>query len=120
MKSRLLLVASVAALLTACATPASEPPAQVAGPASDPGPLPEMGGFGVDLAGMDPAVKPGDSFFRHVNGRWLETTEIPADRASYNSFTRLTIKAAAQTREIIEDVARNPSTDDERKIAAYF
>ena len=36
---------------------------------------------GLDLAGIDRSVAPGDDFFRHANGTWLATTEIPADRA---------------------------------------
>ena len=38
---------------------------------------------GLDLAGIDRSVAPGDDFFRYANGTWLKTTEIPADRASY-------------------------------------
>ena len=37
---------------------------------------------GLDLAGMDPKVKPGDDFFNYANGTWLAKTEIPADRSS--------------------------------------
>ena len=40
---------------------------------------------GLDLAGMNKAVKPGDDFFRYANGTWLDKTEIPADRASWGS-----------------------------------
>ena len=29
--------------------------------------------------GMDPAVRPQDDLFGHVNGRWLDTEEIPDD-----------------------------------------
>ncbi len=32
--------------------------------------------------GFDPSVKPGDDFFRHVNGGWISRTEIPPDRES--------------------------------------
>ena len=38
---------------------------------------------GLDLAGIDPSVAPGDDFFAYANGTWLKTTEIPPDRASY-------------------------------------
>ncbi len=26
----------------------------------------------VDVAGIDPSIKLGDNFFRHVNGRWYD------------------------------------------------
>ena len=38
---------------------------------------------GLDVAGMDRSVKPGDDFFAYANGTWLKPTEIPADRSTY-------------------------------------
>ncbi|HEX8784159.1 MAG TPA: hypothetical protein VF764_12345, partial [Steroidobacteraceae bacterium] len=35
------------------------------------------GDHGLDFAGIDATVAPGDDFFRFANGRWLATTEIP-------------------------------------------
>ena len=36
---------------------------------------------GIDLSWVDADVRPQDDLFGHVNGRWLATHEIPADRA---------------------------------------
>jgi putative endopeptidase len=38
---------------------------------------------GLDLAGIDHSVQPGENFFAHANGTWLKNTEIPADRSNY-------------------------------------
>jgi putative endopeptidase len=57
-------------------------------------------------AGMDPDIRPQDDLFRHVNGRWLETTEIPADRSAWGSFVELAEQSEARVREIIEGLAR--------------
>ncbi len=38
---------------------------------------------GVDKAGMDAAVKPGEDFFVYATGAWDKATEIPADRSSW-------------------------------------
>lgn len=43
----------------------------------------------IDTTSLDPAVRPADDLFRHVNGRWLARAEIPADRAIAGSFTDL-------------------------------
>jgi putative endopeptidase len=48
-----------------------------------------MGTWGIDTAGMDKSVKPGDDFFGFVNGNWARTTQIPADRSSYGGFAVL-------------------------------
>jgi putative endopeptidase len=57
-------------------------------------------------AGMDPDIRPQDDLFRHMNGRWLETTEIPADRSAWGSFVELAEQSEARVREIIEGLAR--------------
>ena len=38
------------------------------------------------LEELDPSIRPQDDLFRHVNGKWIERTEIPADKARYGSF----------------------------------
>jgi len=55
--------------------------------------------------GMDLSVRPQDDLFGHVNGRWLQTTEIPEDRASWGPFVQLADVAEAQVRTIIEELA---------------
>ena len=42
---------------------------------------------GIDLDSFDKSVRPQDDFFEFVNGQWLKTTEIPADKSSYGAFT---------------------------------
>ncbi|WP_220481927.1 M13 family metallopeptidase [Nocardioides ginsengisegetis] len=69
--------------------------------------------------GMNPDIRPQDDLFGHVNGRWLDETEIPSDRSSWGPFVQLADVAEEQVRRIIEDIASaDPaSLDDEaRKI----
>jgi putative endopeptidase len=81
---------------------------------------PQLGTFGVDLAGMDRSVKPGDDFYRYVNGNWVQRTEIPADRSTCGSFTALDELAKSRERTIIEDAAAPGGNDDQRKIADFY
>jgi endothelin-converting enzyme/putative endopeptidase len=55
--------------------------------------------------GMDPSVRPQDDLFGHVNGRWLETAEIPDDKGSWGPFVQLADDAEIQVRAIIEELA---------------
>jgi endothelin-converting enzyme/putative endopeptidase len=55
--------------------------------------------------GMDPDVRPQDDLFRHMNGRWLDTTDIPADKSAWGSFTMLADESEARVRAIIEGLA---------------
>ncbi|MBY0574054.1 MAG: M13 family metallopeptidase, partial [Undibacterium sp.] len=82
---------------------------------------PVFGSFGIDLSGMDKSQTPGDNFFAYANGNWVNNTEVPADRSSYDSFTLLTEKALARTRAIAEESAANKSASgDTKKIGDYY
>ena len=73
--------------------------------------------------GMNPDIRPQDDLFGHVNGRWLDETEIPSDRSSWGPFVQLADAAEAQVREIIEELAgadRDTLDDDARKIADLY
>ncbi len=69
---------------------------------------PTYGAFGVDLAGRDTAVQPGDDFFDYASGGWYKTTEIPADKAAYGMFNVLDDLSRERTRTILEEAARRP------------
>ncbi len=77
---------------------------------------PILGTFGIATDHMDTSIDPGDDFFRYVNGSWLDTKEIPADRSRYGSFSLLADQAEARVRTIIEDAATSetPSADEKR------
>ncbi len=83
---------------------------------------PELGTWGVDTAFVDDSVKPGDDFYRHVSGKWLDTFEIPDEFSSYGSFTVLFERSEERVRKIIEDAAAGgaPAGSAEQKIGDYF
>lgn len=64
---------------------------------------------GLDLTTFDRSVRPQDDLFRHVNGGWLKTTEIPADRPIAGTFVQLSDKAEADLYAIIERLAGDPN-----------
>ena len=63
---------------------------------------------GIELASIDTAVRPQDDLFRHVNGTWLRTTTIPADRAVFGTFVNLADKAESDVRALVEGLAAQP------------
>ncbi|MGZ8307938.1 MAG: M13 family metallopeptidase, partial [Allosphingosinicella sp.] len=81
-----------------------------------------FGTWGIDLAGMDGSVKPGDDFFAYVNGNWAKTTSIPADRSSYGAFAVLRDLSEARLRQLVETYpAGDPATGgDQAKVAALY
>ncbi len=63
--------------------------------------------------GMDPTIRPQDDLFGHVNGRWLETAEIPADKGSWGPFLQLADAAEQQVRDIIEELTERVGAGEE-------
>ncbi|MDM8077049.1 M13-type metalloendopeptidase [Actinomyces viscosus] len=100
----------------ACATsptptgPASDSPAQHSQPASS-SPAADAVLAGVlETAHTDTSVRPQDDLFRFVNGQWLATAEIPADRPSSGAFTTLRDESEAACRQIVEELAEQFSS----------
>jgi len=84
-------------------------------------PASAQGVSGIDLDSMDPTVRPQDDLFRYVNGRWLTTVEIPADRSRYGSFDLLREASEQNVRTLIEDAAAGRVSDaDAARIGAYY
>ena len=67
-------------------------------------------GSGIDLTYVDPSVRPQDDFYRAVNGKWLDTFEMPVDKARYGSFDKLREDTELQLRAIVEDLAKSVDT----------
>ena len=77
---------------------------------------------GLDAAGMDRAVRPGDDFYRYASGTWLRQTEIPADRSAYGSFNVAAERAEAQLTALVREAAASdaPAGFDLRSIGDFY
>jgi len=60
---------------------------------------------GIATEYIEPSVRPQDDFFHYLNGKWLETTEIPADKPYLDPFVALSEVSLVQLRGIIEKAA---------------
>ena len=77
---------------------------------------------GLDAAGMDRSVRPGDDFFRFANGTWLRETAIPADRSAYGSFNTAAALADAEVSALVREAtaAGAPAGSDLRRIGDFY
>ncbi|WP_339825598.1 M13 family metallopeptidase [uncultured Parasphingorhabdus sp.] len=82
----------------------------------------EIGAWGIDLSARDMSVTPGADFFRHVNGHWLDTVEIPEDRSRYGSFDILRERSDDQVHAILDDLAARGDGADalDQKVGAFY
>jgi putative endopeptidase len=129
---KLLLGAASLALITACAhhKDVAAPEALDAAALTPAKPVQELqlsapdvwGAWGLNTDTQDASVKPGDDFNAYVNGAWISSFEIPADRSRYGSFDLLREKSEQRVRFIIDDLAAaSPAIDTpEGKIGAIY
>ena len=75
---------------------------------------------GIHSEELDPAVRPQDDLFRHVNGKWIDRTEIPSDKARYGSFHVLAEEAEKAVREIIVEAQGSAEGTEERKFGDLY
>ena len=84
---------------------------------------------GIDLAGMDKTVAPGDDFNAYTNGGWIKATPIPADKSSYGIFAILADETRKRLLDLFQESAKGdsgsskgsaPTDADARKIGDYY
>src|SRR5579863_5710056 len=98
-----LLLASIAAGVLACTT------------------IPALRS-GIDLAGMDKSVAPGDDFNAYTNGGWIKATPIPADKSSYGIDSILADQTRIRLQSLLEDSIKpgSATNNDSRKIGDFY
>ena len=72
---------------------------------------------------MDNTVRPQDDLYQYINGKWLEKTEIPADKSNYGTFTELYDQSQIDLRAIIEESANlkdKKEGSDEQKVGDFY
>jgi predicted metalloendopeptidase len=77
---------------------------------------------GIDVAGMDTSVAPGDDFNAYTNGGWIKATPIPADKPSYGIGQILVDETRKRTLALIQEAAQagSATSGDTRKIADFY
>ncbi len=66
------------------------------------------------------SVRPQDDLYRHVNGGWIDSAEIPSDRSSDGAFYQLYEEAEKNVRVIIENQPTGPGATVAEKIGNLY
>jgi putative endopeptidase len=77
---------------------------------------------GIDTTYIDPSIKPGDDFFGHMNAKWIEEFELPADKSNYGPFTLLRDNSQEDVKAIIDMAATGDFAKgtDEQKVGDLY
>src|SRR5947209_3859358 len=77
---------------------------------------------GLDKAYFDTSVKPGDDFFQYANGKWIKSTQIPAEYSAWGVDEELHEQTMLELRGIVESLSQGPSSSDanRQKIRDFY
>ena len=75
---------------------------------------------GLALEELSAEIRPQDDLFRHVNGAWLERTEIPDDKARWGSFHLIAEQAEKDVHAIVEESRDAEPGTETRKIGDLY
>ena len=95
-----------------------------ASPPTKPTPISPQKGVGINVANIDPSVKPCEDFFHFASGNWLKNNPIPADESDWGSFNELADHNNATLRGILNEAARNsakaPKGSNAQKVGDFY
>lgn len=75
---------------------------------------------GLALEELSAEIRPQDDLFRHVNGSWLDRTEIPEDKARWGSFHLIAEQAEKDVHAIVEESQQAEPGTEARKIGDLY
>ncbi len=76
----------------------------------------------VDVSGIDSSIKPGDNFFRYVNGKWYDTAKIADDQAGVGSYSFMNIPQKQLLQNILDSVSKttNAPGSIDQKVGDFY
>lgn len=71
---------------------------------------------------INPAIRPGDNFFMHVNGTWYDTVKIADDQVGVGSYSFLNIPQKQLLENILTEVSKeeHPKGSIEQKVGDFY
>lgn len=111
-KNNLLLITSVAALITACSNESTNN--------SD---IKNMTEKSINPANLDTTVTPGSDFYMYANGNWLKNNPIKEEYSVFGSFHKLDEDNTLMIKELFDNAINSKDANegtDLKKIADFY
>jgi putative endopeptidase len=75
-----------------------------------------------EITGIDSTIRPGDNFFRYVNGKWYDSVPIPATQTGVGAYMFMNYPQRIRLQGILDSVSQgsNPEGSIEQKVGDFY
>ena len=76
----------------------------------------------VVITGIDSTLRPGDNFFRYVNGKWYDSVPIPASQAGVGAYMFMNYPQRIRLQGILDSISqsKNPAGSAAQKVGDFY
>ncbi len=76
----------------------------------------------VDIRGLDSTSRPGDNFFRYVNGIWYDSAQIPSTQSGVGTYMFMNFPQRIRLQGILDSISKsnNPVGTIEQKVGDFY
>lgn len=76
----------------------------------------------IEITGIDATVRPGDNFYRYVNGKWYDSIPIPATQAGVGAYMFMNYPQRIRLQGILDSVShgQHPEGSIEQKVGDFY
>jgi len=79
---------------------------------------------GIDTQLLDQTIRPVDDFYAHVSSKWIQQTEMPAEKSRYGTFNIVADSNEKNLKKLIDSLLDVPSAEqkdaEKRKISNLY
>ena len=76
----------------------------------------------VAITGIDSTIRPGDNFFKYVNGKWYDSVQIPPSQAGVGAYMFMNYPQRMRLQGILDSISqsKNPVGSVEQKVGDFY
>ncbi|CAM3610193.1 M13 family metallopeptidase [Flavobacterium chungbukense] len=76
----------------------------------------------IAITGIDSTLRPGDDFFKYVNGKWYDSVSIPSSQAGVGAYMFMNFPQRIRLRGILDSISqsKNPAGSIAQKVGDFY
>lgn len=76
----------------------------------------------IAITGIDSTLRPGDDFFKYVNGKWYDSVSIPPSQAGVGTYMFMNYPQRMRLQEILDSISqsKNPAGSIAQKVGDFY